>query len=263
MRNYKFLHAAATNLTFFLATTFLIFASPGAHAQSQIQPNDSERRLFESLNGERTAQGLSTLHWDNALFKAARKHALLMLNLNMLEHQLPSEPGLEARLAEAGARFTSIAENIAVGSNPQTIHDGWMRSPGHRKNILNPQTTSVGIAAVRGPAGLFAVEDFSQAVPDLSFAEQEQKVASILTANGFRMLETAVPAARKSCEKDSGFQESGAKAVIQFETADLDKLPEEVEQKIRSRSSGRAAAGACRSRNKSGFTRYRIAVLFF
>ncbi len=250
MRNSKFLSVAA----------FLFFIS--ANAQAQLQMNDSERQLFESLNHERTAQGLAVLQWDNALFKAARRHALLMLNLNMLEHQLPSEPSLEDRLAEVGARFTAIAENIAVGSNPQTIHAGWMDSPGHRKNILNPQLTAVGIAAVRGPGGLFAVQDFSQAVADLSVEQQEQKVASFLTANGFRVTEGSATA-RKACEKDSGFVGAGARSIIRFETADLNKLPEEVERKIHSRGSDNAAVGACRANGARGFTRYRIAILFF
>src|SRR5258708_32944498 len=180
MRNSKFLFAAARNLEFplfavirnlrfLLAAAFLFFFSSGTHAQ--LQRNDSERELFESLNRERTAQGLSELQWDNALFKAARNHALLMLNLNMLEHQFPNEPGLEARLADVGARFSVIAENIAIGPNPEVIHKGWMDSPGHRKNILYPRLTSVGIAAVRGPGGLFAVQDFSQLVPELSVEE--------------------------------------------------------------------------------------------
>jgi hypothetical protein len=253
MRNPKFL----------LAASILFFISSSAIPQSQLERNDSERQLFESLNHERTAQGLSALQWDNALFKAARKHALLMLNLNMLEHQLPSEPKLEARLAEAGARFTAIAENIAVGPNPQIIHDGWMHSDGHRKNILNPQTNSVGIAAVRGPGGLYAVQDFSQAVPNLSVEEQEQKVSAYLAANGFLVKDSAAAAARKICEKDSGLEGTGARSMVQFETADLDRLPEEVERKIHSRTTGKAAVGACRANSERGFTRFRIAVLFY
>ncbi len=250
MRNAKFLLAAA----------FLFFFSTCANAQ--LQRNDSERQLFESLNRERTAQGLSTLQWDNALFKAARHHALLMLNLNMLEHQLPNEPGLEARLAEAGARFSVIAENIAVGPNPETIHKGWMNSSGHRKNILDPRLTSVGIAAVRGPGGLFAVQDFSQVVPELSVEEQEKKVASMLTAQGFH-LSNATDSARKTCETDAGLAGTSAKSMIRFEVADLNKLPEEIERKIRSGASGKVAVGACHANGAPGFTRYRIAVLFF
>ena len=250
MRNSKFLVAAA----------FLCFFSSSANAE--LQRNDSERQLFESLNRERAAQGLSALQWDNALFKAARHHALLMLNLNMLEHQLPSEPGLEPRLAEAGARFSIIAENIAIGPNPETIHKGWMNSPGHRKNILDPRLTSVGIAAVRGPGGLFAVQDFSQLVPELSVEEQEKKVASLLAAQGFR-LSNATDDARKTCETDAGLAGTSAKSMIRFEVTDLNKLPEDIERKIRSRPYRNAAVGACHANPAPGFTRYRIAVLFF
>jgi len=250
MRNCKFLLAAA----------FLLLIS--ARASAQLQRNDSERQLFEALNHERTAQGLSALQWDNALFKAARQHALRMLNLNMLEHQLPSELNLEGRLAEAGARFGAIAENIAIGPNPQIIHAGWMDSPGHRKNILDPGLTSVGIAAVRGPGGLFAVQDFSQMVPDLSVEQQEQKVVSLLAARGFRSANSTGDA-RKTCETDAGFAGTSAKSMIRFEVTDLNKLPEGVERKIRSGSYSKAAVGACHAKGASGFTRYRIAVLFF
>src|SRR6266446_10034492 len=217
-RNQKFLSAAAKSLRFhfpaairnfnvLLAVAFFCFFSPIANAQ--LQTNDSERQLFESLNRERIAQSLSALQWDNALFKAARRHALLMLNLNRLEHQLPSESNLEGRLAEAGARFGAIAENIAIGPNPRIIHAGWMDSPGHRKNILDPRLTSVGIAAVRGPGGLFAVQDFSQFVADLSVEQQEQKVVSLLAAQGFRPANETV-GARKTCENDAGFAASSA-----------------------------------------------------
>src|SRR5256886_3262452 len=161
MRISKFLLAAAMrNSRVLLAATVLFFIS--ASANVQLQRNDSERQLFEALNRERAAQGLSPLQWDDVLFKAARRHALRMANLNMLEHQLPNESNLEGRLAEAGARFSVIAENIAVGASPQIIHAGWMDSPGHRRNILDPRLTSVGIAAVHGPGGLFAVQDFSR-----------------------------------------------------------------------------------------------------
>jgi hypothetical protein len=250
MRNFRFLLAAA----------FLFFFSTCANAQ--LQRNDSERQLFESLNHERTAQGLSPLQWDSALFKAARQHALLMLNLNMLEHQLPSEPNLEGRLAEVGAHFSVIAENIAFGPNPQMIHAGWMDSPGHRKNILDPRLTSVGIAAVRGQGGLFAVQDFSQLVPELSVEQQEQKIVSLLKAQGFH-LSDAMDAARKTCESDAGLAGTAAKSMVRFEVTDLNKLPEELERKIRSGPYSKAAVGACHANGPAGFTRYRIAVLFF
>jgi uncharacterized protein YkwD len=261
MRNSKFVLAAAMrNSRVLLAAASLFLISAGANAQ--LQRNDSERQLFEALNRERAAQGLSTLQWDDTLFKSARQHALRMANLNMLEHQLPNESNLEGRLAEAGARFSVIAENIAVGASPQIIHAGWMNSPGHRKNILDPRLTCVGIAAVHGPGGLFAVQDFSRAVPELSVEQQEQKVVSLLGSMGFRSA-SATDGARKTCQNDAGFAGTSAKSMIRFEVSDLNKLPEDIEKKIRSGPYSKAAVGACRANRAPGFSRYRIAVLFF
>lgn len=264
MRTFGLLFSAAgKNLLaaeFVFAAAFLFLFSPDANAQ--LQRNDSERQLFESVNRERIAQGLSALQWDESLFKAARKHALLMLNLNQLEHQLPNEPNLEARLAEAGARFAVIAENIAIGPDPQIIHSSWMNSPGHRKNILDPRLTSIGVAAVRGPGGLYAVQDFSQSVPELSVDQQEQKVISLLTARGFRLAD-ARSEARKTCARDEGFSGTSAKSMVRFEASDLNSLPEAVEQKIRSGPLGKVAVGACHASGTSGFSRFRIALLFF
>jgi uncharacterized protein YkwD len=177
MRNFKFP----------MAGVFLLFTPFSVVAQSQM--NDSERQLFEALNRERTSQALPALHWDEALAKAALLHARRMAFYNIVEHQLSGEPGLEARLTQAGARFGAIAENIAVGPNPESIHNGWMRSPGHRASILNPQLTAVGIAAARGPGGLFAVQDFAQAVAILSVAQQEKNVASLLAGMGWGVID--------------------------------------------------------------------------
>ena len=244
----------------FLLAVFLFFFSTRAHAQ--LQRNDSERQLFEALNRERTAQGLSALQWDNALFRAARQHALRMANLNRLEHQLPGEPDLTARLTEVGARFSAIAENIAVGPNPSTIHTGWMGSPGHRKNILSPDLTAVGIAAVRGTGGLFAVQDFSQPVANLTVEQQEQKIVSLLTEMGWRVTD-ATEDARKTCKTDQGLLGSKARSMVRFEISDLSRLPEDIERTMRSKPYRTVAVGACRADGAAGFARYRIAILFF
>src|SRR5260370_14390340 len=137
-----------------------------------------------------------------------------------------------------------------------------MDSHGHRKNILDPRLTSVGMAAVRGSGGLFAVQDFSQLVPELSVEEQEKKVASLLAAQGFH-LSDATEDARKTCVSGAVLADTSAKSMIRFEVSDLNQLPEEIELKIRNRPYGKVAVGGCRANPAPGFTRYRIAVLFF
>src|SRR5258708_23350583 len=94
----RLIFVAMRNFRFLLATILLFFFP--ACANAQLQRNDSERQLFEALNRERIAKGLSALQWDNALFKAARRHALLMLNLHRLEPPLPRQSGPPRRLPQ-------------------------------------------------------------------------------------------------------------------------------------------------------------------
>ena len=65
------------------------------------------------------------------------------------------------RASQAGARFSSLAENVAEGPSAEAIHREWMNSPPHRANLLDPQLDSVGIAVAERNGILFAVEDFS------------------------------------------------------------------------------------------------------
>jgi hypothetical protein len=255
---------------FYLAIVILLFF-PGFAAPSQtLQRNADERELFELLNRERSAQKLPELQWDDALFKAARQHALLMLKLKAMEHQFPGEPTVEERLAAAGAHFTYIAENVAIGSNAQSIHTGWMNSPGHRKNILNPRVTAVGIAAVGENGGLFAVQDFSQLSSDLTLEQQEKQVASLLAGRGLHVTSGSQDS-RKACYSNvAGPSRTGsvttvmtAYSVLRFETTDLSVLPPEVDKKIRSAPYRNVAVGACEAGNSGDFTQYRIALVLY
>lgn len=259
----EFFRRPAKNLAACLATALACLGVASARAQTQIPPrNESERELFELINHERSANSLPEVKWDDALFKAARRHALLMLDLNIMEHQLPNEPGLEERLTNAGARFTYIAENIALGKDPATIHSGWMHSPGHRANILSPRITAVGIAVVRGAGGLFAVEDFSQSFGSVSLEQQEKQVAALLVAKGWHV-SGATEDARKSCDGNLAVPGVRSGAVIRFETGDLSEFTQELEKKVRSELYRNVAVGACRTPDAAGFARYKIALLFF
>jgi cysteine-rich secretory family protein len=246
----------------FFAAGVLCFLAAAVVQPEMLQRNESERELFELLNRERAARNLPELRWDDALFHAARKHALLMLDLNIVEHQLPGEPSLEERLTNAGTRFTYIAENIAVGKDPASIHSGWMNSPGHRANILSPRVTAVGIAVVRGTAGLFAIQDFSQSFTNLSLEQQEKQVASLLSEKGLHVTGAAEDA-RKACDSNSRVPGARAWSVMRFETADLTVFAPELEKKIRSEPYRNVTVGACHTSEAAGFAHYKIALLFF
>lgn len=256
---------------FYLAAAIFLFSSAFDAPSQTLERNAAERELFELLNHERSAQSLPELQWDDALFKAARQHALLMLKQKAIEHRFPGEPTVEERLATAGAHFSYIAENVAIGTNAQSIHASWMNSPGHRKNILNPRVTAVGIAAVGGNGGLFAVQDFSQSSSDLTLEQQEKQVVSLLTGRGLHVTSGSQDG-RKACYSNFAGPRSRtgsvmtvmtSYSVLRFETADLSVLPPEVDKKTRSAPYRNVAVGACGASNSEDFTQYRIALVLY
>jgi uncharacterized protein YkwD len=130
---------------------------------TQTYASSSERQLTDAANRERKNLALPTLKWDEALANAARHHAAEMAKRGTISHQFPGEPSLPARATKAGARFSSLAENVAQAPNATAVHDLWMHSPPHRANLLDKDMDSVGIGVVEHNGEVFAVEDFSKA----------------------------------------------------------------------------------------------------
>jgi hypothetical protein len=248
--------------TFFLVVAaFFIFATP-IFSSTPPQPGSAERQLFDLVNRERTSLGLQPFKWDSTLADAARPHALLMARRAQLSHQFPDEPPVQDRARQAGAHFSQVAENVAVGPNPSFIHTEWMHSPGHRANILDATLNSIGIAVVQGGAGLYAVQDFSQSVANLSLQEQEQQIASLLRARGLQIAASAEDA-RKTCSMERGWSGGQALAMSKFETTDLSRLPEDIERRIKSGKYHSAAVGACDSGGENSFSHFRLAILLY
>ena len=230
---------------------------------SQRGGTSAEQVLFDAANRERIAQGLPLLKWDSALARAAHDHALRIAQQNSLSHQFPGEPDLTARATHAGARFSTIAENVAEGPSAANIHAQWMKSAPHRANLLDTDLDSIGIAVVQRNGMLFAVEDFSRAVPSLSFKDQEAPVSTLLETSGLRLLDDTSDA-RRTCALDRGYVgKTKPLSVVRYETADVNEVPRDLEQKIESGRYHSAAVGACVSGGSSGFARYRLAVLLY
>src|SRR5450631_357049 len=167
----------------------------GATPRAGTAQNGGERQLVQLVNQARSEQGLGPVSWDAALAAAAQQHAQWVARSPQLSHQYPGEPDLANRASNAGARFHEIAENVAEGQSVDQLHDEWMNSPHHRANILDPNITSIGVAIVRRGETLFAVEDFSQSVPNLGPDKVEAKVESLLQTRG------VTPSASESARK--------------------------------------------------------------
>jgi len=108
------------------------------------------------LNRARIARGMPRLRINPRLSRAARRHTRDMVRHHYFSHTSPRSGEMTARIKRTGylgpARSWSIGENIAWGASymgsPRAIVKAWMRSPGHRNNILNPAFREMGIGVV-------------------------------------------------------------------------------------------------------------------
>jgi uncharacterized protein YkwD len=245
-------------------------ASAGANAAMRKPqdggPSGEERTLFEHANESRVLAGFPALHWDGQLAEAARRHCVVMVQHEALSHQFRDEEDMLQRISDSGAGFSALAENVALAATADEIHFAWMNSAGHRANILDPKLTAVGISVLPGNRGLYAVEDFSLQVGNLSMEQQEARIRELLSAAGIRSADkgehAATSDARRACLQ--GDKYSGKAAMVaRFETPDLSKLPDKLQSPVASGKYRFAAVGACDAMASGGFTRFRLAVLLY
>jgi len=230
-----------------------------------LQPEAEQ--LLALANESRAAHGAGRLKWDPELALAARQHCLRMAAEGPISHQYSGELDVSARAGQAGAHFSLIEENVAIGPDPAAIHDEWMHSPGHRTNLLNPEVDRMGAAVVVSRGVLYAVADYDRAVAELTPAQIEAAVTGLLREQGIGTFGDRA-AARAYCER--GQRVSGEIDGIEprfrmlWQNSDVDVLPGALTGKLASRAYRKAAVGSCPAQNVDGaFTAYRVAVLLY
>jgi uncharacterized protein YkwD len=120
----------------------------------------AEELAVKLTNGQRAKHGCSALRVDSHLRAAARRHSKDMHLRNYFEHDSLGGGTPWARIKALGYALPG-AENIAKGyATPKAVVDGWMKSPGHRANILNCGLKAVGIGVEYGAGGPWWTQDF-------------------------------------------------------------------------------------------------------
>jgi Cysteine-rich secretory protein family len=247
----------------------LIGWQPQAYSQGENRANiqTADEQLLARANQERAQTGAGRLQWDPALAAAALYHCRRMAAEGPISHQYRGEPDLAARAGQAGAHFSLIEENVAVGATADTIHESWMHSPGHRTNLLNPEVDRVGIAVVASGGVLYAVADYSQVVQSMSATQVEGHVAALIRQSGISIF--ADPSlARAACATNEGVPHSANSQqpgfVMRWQGSDLTRLPPALVSRMDTKRYHRAEVGSCPAQGLDGsFTAYRVAVLLF
>lgn len=106
--------------------------------------------MFERLNRDRKARGLSPLRFDERLSDVARHHSADMRDHSFFEHDSPRTGGVDQRLDAAGYAFVTARENLSEAPDIERSQDGLLNSPPHYANIMSEDVTHVGIGIVQG-----------------------------------------------------------------------------------------------------------------
>jgi hypothetical protein len=107
--------------------------------------------LLVDTNDQRIANGLSPLVMDAQLNYSASLKAADMFAENYWAHVSPSGIQPWYWFTKAGYSYSYAGENLAKDfATTAGVMTGWMNSPGHRANILNPHYVDVGFAVENG-----------------------------------------------------------------------------------------------------------------
>jgi hypothetical protein len=246
------------NLRVFLcaAAVFLIAASGSFAASFDEQ---AEQELLRLANQERARAGLQPLQFNAQLRQAARDHSQLMAEHKVLAHDFPGELPLRQRLAGTGLRSDSDAENVAFNQTAVSAHQGFMNSPPHRANILNPKYNAAGIAAVRRGDTLWITEDFAHVFASYSPADVEriirEQVNEIrsnarLPSLPVRSVEQLRKIACSMGESDKAqprlaLSSTQARRAAAFTSTEPQKLPSQAEDVAKTTPANSFGVGAC------------------
>lgn len=121
---------------------------------------DAQAELLRLHNEARAEHGVRRLCVRQDLMVAAQEHAEDMIRRDFYAHETPEGLTSGDRIARAGYPFATYGENNnrvsgGYGGKPgrddlREAFEGWMGSPGHRDNLLNPAFREVGIGLSTG-----------------------------------------------------------------------------------------------------------------
>jgi uncharacterized protein YkwD len=107
----------------------------------------NEARAVARSCGQQPFSPAPSLAWNTRLAETARGHSADMARRNAFSHAGRGGREAGSRAEAAGYDWRAIGENIATGQgSPQRVVAGWLASPTHCANLMNPRFTEMGAA---------------------------------------------------------------------------------------------------------------------
>jgi uncharacterized protein YkwD len=155
--------------------TWIVLAAPFA-APSAMSAETVAAQVLRLVNnarasgrqcGHTTMAAAPPLQLSDALGQAALAHAQDMLRYRYFDHTGHDGSSPAQRVAATGYHYRLVGENIASGpETPQEAVQGWLSSPGHCQNIMDPRFVETGVAYDASRSGdpiIYWVQEFAAA----------------------------------------------------------------------------------------------------
>ena len=124
----------------------------------------NQARATPRYCGNKAFNAARPVRWNGSLAEASRLHSEDMARWNYFGHRGRDGSDPAQRVERAGYRYRSTAENIAAGQmNPEDAVAGWIKSPEHCANLMNPAYTEMGAAFAinaNSAMGVYWTQDF-------------------------------------------------------------------------------------------------------
>jgi uncharacterized protein YkwD len=128
-----------------------LFLGTVASPAAAVSPR--EKKLFHKINAARNNHNRKHLDLAPRISKMARNHSEKMAQKGKIFHSCLS-------CKFKGWNWSALAENVGTGPSVGAVHKKFMRSPGHRSNILGTQYDKVGVGIVQRKGKLWVTEIF-------------------------------------------------------------------------------------------------------
>ncbi len=136
--------------------------------------------LVKMTNEERSTTGVSPLKVSSQLTQAAEMKAKDMIANNYFSHWSPDGKSPWYWIERAGYDYEYAGENLAMGFlDTKQVHNGWINSPSHRSNIINPNYSEIGIAVIgdkKERNTFFVVQMFATPRKDSTYAKAVEEI---------------------------------------------------------------------------------------
>jgi uncharacterized protein YkwD len=131
-------------LTVLLASMLVLSAAPATAASS----SKIEADVVKQTNAERSKRDLKKLKTSSSCVERhAESHARRQARQQRMFHQ-------DIEVVLRTCHLTQVGENVATGyTSGKSVTGDWMKSPGHRRNIMTKSYRYIGVGSATGSDG--------------------------------------------------------------------------------------------------------------